>query len=132
VGRRRFLMRRALVGVVPDELLNRKPKAFFPQEPPKSISTEWANLVEAGQNIVSGSLGIINPNRFWEALQKALHKERVSIGSVRRTLTLESWLGHLMVHNVLSTSEITPRLDYSSLVETEQLQTSTQAKSSAS
>ena len=35
VGQRRSLMKRALVGIVPDELLNRKRKASFHQEPNK-------------------------------------------------------------------------------------------------
>ena len=35
VGQRRSLMKRALVGIVPDEILNRKKKETVPQESPK-------------------------------------------------------------------------------------------------
>src|SRR5262249_39833386 len=111
VGRRRFLMRRALVGIVPEELLNRKPKAFFPGGQSKVLLPEWANLAtaDAVQDMVSGSLEIIDSSRFWHALQKGVDKEGVSTASVMRTLTLEAWLRHLVGHNVLTTPNLAPR-----------------------
>jgi asparagine synthase (glutamine-hydrolysing) len=101
VGQRRSLMKRSLVNIVPDELLSRKRKAFVRQEPEKDSSTEWPSLAETGRQIVGSSVGIIDPNRFWEALQKARRNEEVPIDSLRKTLTLESWLRHLTVQEVL-------------------------------
>src|SRR5213075_2882466 len=56
---RRSLMRRALVGIVPDEILNRKTKAFVARAPMKTVSRDWAKLMEMTQNMVIGSLGIV-------------------------------------------------------------------------
>ncbi len=113
VGKRRFLMKRALVGIVPDEVLNRRRKAFVAQEPKKDSATEWPSLAELGQHLVGSSVGIINPNRLLEALQKAARNEEVPIGALRNTLTLESWLRHLAIHGALTTSMPTKRADYS-------------------
>jgi asparagine synthase (glutamine-hydrolysing) len=104
VGQRRALMKRALVGIVPKELLNRRRLAFVPQQPMKNISTEWLTLTALGQHMVSSSMGIIDASRFGEALQKAWYDQGVSLESLVRTLTLESWLHHLRVRGVLMNS----------------------------
>jgi len=106
VCQRRSLMNRALIGIVPDELLNRRRKAFVPQEPreqgaKKETCAEWPRLMESGERILSSSMGIVEPNRFWETLQKARRNEDVPIDSLKRTLMLESWLHHLTTKQVL-------------------------------
>jgi asparagine synthase (glutamine-hydrolysing) len=103
VGQRRSLMRRALVGIVPDELLNRKQKSFFP-ETKKKNSREWPSLVDVRGHTVGTSIGIIDPDRFSEALQKAHRSEEVHLDELKRTLTLESWLRHLTSLGVLQNS----------------------------
>jgi len=115
VGQRRSLMKRALVGIVPDEVLNRKKEETVPQEPPKGTSAEWPSLAEIGWRMVGSSLGIIDPDQFWEALQKAQRNEEVRVESLKRTLTLESWLGHLAIHGVLASSTSTTRAESFSL-----------------
>ncbi len=108
VGERRSLMRRALVGVVPQELLNRK-RRRIPSEDrsqssvAESAPSEWPSWAEMGQHLVSGRLGIIDPNGFLKALEKAQRHELVFIINFRRTLLLESWLRHLIVQGVLTT-----------------------------
>ena len=99
VGQRRFLMKRALVGIVPGELLERKRK---PLPPPKDCSTQWPSSSEIGQHVISGSIGIIEPNRLLEELHKARCNEEVSIDNLRRTLTLEAWLRHLTMQGILT------------------------------
>jgi len=91
-GQRRSLMRRALIGIVPDELLNRKRKAYVARAPMAAISAEWARLVEISQQMVSSSLEIVETKRFWEALQKARHGREVPIVALMRTWTFEAWL----------------------------------------
>jgi asparagine synthase (glutamine-hydrolysing) len=102
VGRRRYLMRRALVGIVPDELLNRRDKAFVPPDPKKDSSNEWAGLMGAGQQIVSNRFGIIDSDRFWEAIERPQRNDDVSVRILMRTLMLESWLRHLILQRVLT------------------------------
>ena len=74
---RRSLMRRALVGIVPDEILNRKTKAFVTRSPMVAISNDWAHFAEMTQNMLSSSLGIVDPERISEALQKVRRGEEV-------------------------------------------------------
>jgi asparagine synthase (glutamine-hydrolysing) len=107
VGQRRSLMKRALVGIVPNELLNRRRKVFVPPEPKTNSSTEWPRLVEIGQHVRGGSIGIVDRNRFAEALQKARHDEDALIGSLKRVVTLESWLRHLTIQGILTDSTVT-------------------------
>ena len=110
VGQRRSLMKRALVNIIPTELLKRRRKAFLPQ--PRS--SEWPNPTTIGQQIVSGAIGIIDPNLFLEALQEADGMQDVPIDSLKKTLTLESWLRHLTTQGVLRNSISTQMLGESS------------------
>jgi asparagine synthase (glutamine-hydrolysing) len=130
VGQRRSLMRRALVGIVPEELLNRKQKALFAQSPPKNLWAERSKFAGIDQHLVSRSMGIIDPNRLCEALEKARRNEEVPIGSLKRTLILESWLRHLSIQGVLTKSVSTKRQERS--LEAGEPQAPTQPKSLAS
>lgn len=92
---RRSLMRRALVGIVPDEILNRKTKAFVARSPRLAISNDWARFAEIPQNMLSNLLGIVDTELISEALQNARQGSEVPIVTLMRTLSLEGWLNHL-------------------------------------
>ena len=100
-GQRRSLMRRALVGIVPDQLLNRKRKAYAARGPMIAISTEWAALVEIGQQMVSGSLEIVDPENFLKVLQRAQHGKEIRTVTLMRTLGMEFWLRGIRNQKVL-------------------------------
>lgn len=91
-GERRSLIRRALVGIVPNELLNRRRKAFVARGPRLAIAAEWDGLAQISQDMISASLGIVDPSAFQEALERARSGERMSIVPVLRTIEIESWL----------------------------------------
>jgi len=131
LGQRRSLMKRALVGIVPDELLHRRRKTFVPPEHKKDSSMEWPSLAETGRYIIGSSVGIINSDRFSEALQKACNED-VPIESLRRTLTLEFWLRHLAIHGVLTSSVSAKREEISSSPGAMELREPTRPKSLAS
>jgi asparagine synthase (glutamine-hydrolysing) len=95
------MMRRALVGIVPDELLNRKRKRFVPREETRSLSTEWADLFEGHQHILGCSIGILDAIGFRKALEKESCDKEVWSGKLERALVLESWLRHLRKERVL-------------------------------
>jgi len=99
-GRRRSLMRRALVGIVPDEVLNRRRKAFAARAPLVAISTEWASLVRVSERMVGEALGIVDGKSFSEALRKARYGGEGPIGALIRTLDLEFWLRDLQNCNL--------------------------------
>jgi asparagine synthase (glutamine-hydrolysing) len=99
---RRSLMRRALVGMVPDEILNRKGKAFVARSPLVAISTGWAHFVEITQNMLSSSLGIVDSERLYAALQKARRGEEVPIVTLMRTIQIEGWLKDLRALGIVN------------------------------
>lgn len=109
VGQRRFLMKRALVAIVPDEILSRKKKETVAQESSKNVTTErtsieWPSPLEIGQHMISSCLGIVDRDRFETALKKARVTREAPTKSLKTTLTLESWFRHLTVQGVLRTS----------------------------
>jgi asparagine synthase (glutamine-hydrolysing) len=132
VGQRRSLMRRALVGIVPDELLKIRNKTAVPQDPPKDKTAEWTTGVEIGQHMVSNSMGIVDPSRFCEAMRKARRNEGVPIERLMRTLMIEFWLRHLAIKGVLGKSVFAQRRNCSSISETEGVHAPVQPNSSAS
>jgi asparagine synthase (glutamine-hydrolysing) len=100
-GERRSLIRRALVGIVPDELLNRKRKAFVARSPRLAIAAEWDSLVEISRNMISASLGVVDSSVFRLALERARSGERMSIVPVLRTIEIESWLRNVHARKTL-------------------------------
>lgn len=94
-GQRRSLMRRALAGIVPDEVLNRKRKAYVARAPLAAISADWAHFIDLSRHMASSSLGIVKSEKFLEALQQARHGQETPIITVMRTLGMESWLKSL-------------------------------------
>ena len=106
-GQKRFLMRRALTEIVPDEVLNRKRRVFIPPESEKDRLVEKLGLVDIGQHMVSGSLGLIDPSRFAAALQNITRKEDASVRMLTRTLKLEAWLRHLAGYEILAAPKTT-------------------------
>ena len=99
---RRSLMRRALVGIVPDEILNRKRKAFVVRSPMVSISNESAHFAEMTQNMLSSSLEIVDPERISEALRRVWQGQEVPMIALRRTLSVEGWLKNLRALGIIN------------------------------
>jgi asparagine synthase (glutamine-hydrolysing) len=114
VGQHRSLMRRALIGVVPEEVRNRTPKGIPPQESSNAVSTELVERCDPGNNILGSSLGIIDSSRFSEALQNVRQTDKALMRMLTRTLKLESWLRHLAGYKILATPKIVESRDYSS------------------
>jgi asparagine synthase (glutamine-hydrolysing) len=99
---RRSLLRRALVGIVPDEILNRKSKAFVARAPLVAISRGWGQWVEITQQMVSGSVGIVAPERILDVLQSARRGEEVPILPLMRTKAIEGWLRNLRASGMVT------------------------------
>ncbi len=131
IGQRRSLMKRALINIVPDELLNRKRRPFVPPQPTKDPSAELPVLVDIGQHTTNSFIGIVDVNRFLEALQRARFAGEVPTSILNRTLMLESWLRHLANQGVLTNSDSTKRRGTSLPRDARRLDASTQPKSLA-
>jgi len=100
-GQRRSLMRRALIGIVPDELLNRKRKAFVSLGPRAGIAAELPHLLELGQHLLISSLGIADSTIFVEAMLRIRQGADVPVVTIMRTLGIEIWLRNLTTMHVL-------------------------------
>ena len=91
-GQRRSLMRRALVGIVPEEILDRKRKAFVSRRPIAALSEHGLRSPGGGESMVSASLGIIDEQRFRETLERVKQDLDVPAVNLIRTFEIEQWL----------------------------------------
>ena len=105
-SQRRSLMRRALIGIVPEDILNRKRKAYVARAPLAAISQEWAGLIEMTQNMTSSLFGVVEARGLSEALQKARHGTVVPTVTLLRTVEIEKWLRKVLSQRVLLTTEV--------------------------
>jgi asparagine synthase (glutamine-hydrolysing) len=91
-GQRRSLMRRALVSIVPDELLNRKRKAYVARAPLAALSKELPQLKELAQDMVCSSIGIVDSTIYLKCLEQLCSGRELSIAPILRTIAVEAWL----------------------------------------
>jgi asparagine synthase (glutamine-hydrolysing) len=95
-GMRRSLMRRALAGLVPDEILNRKRKAFVARAPHLALLENWHTIAANRIPTAGGRLGIVNDSAFTNAIESAREGREIPIVTLMRTLELETWLRSLL------------------------------------
>jgi asparagine synthase (glutamine-hydrolysing) len=89
-------MRRALVHIVPGELLDRKRKAFASRRPLVAISKNWDLLLKLTEDMVTASAGIVDSKELLRALYDARSGRAVPFLAITRTLCLELWLRSLV------------------------------------
>jgi len=94
-GQRRSLLRRALAEIVPDELLNRKRKAFVSRGVRAAISDELADPSTFCNSLIVFRLEIVDRDKFEFALRSVRHSSEVPVIALTRTLLVESWLRNL-------------------------------------
>lgn len=92
---RRSLMRRAMAGIVPAELLNRRRKAFVARTPRFAIAAQYESLMEASSTWTSAKLGIVDATSFCKELERVRWGQDVPIVSLMRTMQVEFWLREL-------------------------------------
>jgi len=101
-GQRRSLLRRALTQIVPDEVLNRRRKAYVCREPFSLISSEWATFSEISRNMISAAIGIVEPSEFLDALVRVRRGQPVRMAQLMHTFAIEIWLRNLRRHGLLA------------------------------
>jgi asparagine synthase (glutamine-hydrolysing) len=94
-GQRRSLMRRALVGIVPEAVFARRRKAFVARGPLAAIAGAWPDLLALTQHMVTESMGIIDSRFFARTLQDVLAGQEIAIVPLMRTIAVEYWLRNL-------------------------------------
>jgi asparagine synthase (glutamine-hydrolysing) len=107
-GQRRSLMRRALIGIVPNEVLDRKRKAYVARTPMAAFSAQYASLVEIGQRTVISTLDIANSRVLCKALQMASEGREDRIVQLIRTIEVEAWLQKMAARKVFRVTVLNP------------------------
>jgi asparagine synthase (glutamine-hydrolysing) len=107
---RRSLMRRALAGIVPDRVLNRKRKAFVERSTRLAVADEWPILAEITEHLLLEKMGIVDAVAFRDALQAARDGTEVALGLLKRTLAVEYWLRQLKNWNEVGETNLVETL----------------------
>lgn len=94
-NQRRSLMRRALVDIVPTEILNRRRKAFIARAPLISLHANLPHLLYGTKSMTSSVVGIVEAEAFRACLDGAASGKDLPIVPAWRTLLIEAWLTHL-------------------------------------
>jgi len=108
-GQRRSLMRRALTGIVPPEILNRTRKAYVARGPATAISTQWADVVDLTHQMASSSFGIVNAKEFAAALENVRCGREIPLIPLLRAISMETWLRNMVREGRLQTGPDQPK-----------------------
>jgi len=101
-GERRSLMRRALVGIVPQEILSRRTKQFAARTPILALEKISSQLHEEFHSPISLHRGYIDPQIFLAKLDEAKEGGKIHLTRMMRTISLEFWLRALAARNLLA------------------------------
>jgi asparagine synthase (glutamine-hydrolysing) len=92
-GRRRSLMRRALTGIVPEKILERKRKAYCSRGPMVALARAIAAKRESGLRSMAVDLHLVDPGRLDRAFEDVVTGRGVDhIGALMRVLSFDSWM----------------------------------------
>jgi len=100
-GQRRSLMRRALVNIVPEEILSRRTKQFTTRTPVVALENNWQELLDAFDSSLCSRLGYIDEVHFLNSLQAARSGKSVHLIRLLKTIALEFWLRELASRHLL-------------------------------
>ena len=100
-GYRRSLMRRALAGIVPAEILERRRKAYASRGPRVAISRERERLSCLSHTMKSAQLGMVDEDVFRDTLIAVQNSDQIPLASLGRVIVLEAWLRLLASQGVL-------------------------------
>jgi asparagine synthase (glutamine-hydrolysing) len=108
-GERRSLMRRALVGILPPEILSRRTKARAGRCHVVTLEKRWNTVESLLREPLISRLGYVNRDRFCSALLEAKNGHLPpAFLSLLRALSLEVWLRDVVSRGVLAIETATP------------------------
>lgn len=92
-GERRSLMRRALAGTVPAEVLARRTKATSARRPLRALDNDWSRLESLFESpLATVRLGYFDESKFREAFTDAKNGKAPQLVRLLRALSLELWM----------------------------------------
>ena len=107
-GERRSLLRRALRGIVPNEILDRKRKAYVVRSPMAAIATRWKVLASTRKEMLSSAFGFIDQSEFLKAIEHLHQQQDPPLVFLLRTLAFESWLRDVEARGVVNAPHGSP------------------------
>jgi asparagine synthetase B (glutamine-hydrolysing) len=110
-GERRSLMRRALKGLVPDEILSRKTKGTVSRRPLLAIANDWNQLGDILDDSVMAQHGFVDQHKLRDALLAAKGGDAPQLLRLLSTISLELWLRDMARRGLLSLSDSTRAKD---------------------
>jgi asparagine synthase (glutamine-hydrolysing) len=108
LGERRSLMRRALKGLVPDEILSRRTKGTAARRPLLAVANDWKELDRLFDYSFAAQWGYINESKFRNTLLAAKNGDSPQLLRLLRTLSLEFWLRGVVSHGVIRLPQVRP------------------------
>jgi asparagine synthase (glutamine-hydrolysing) len=103
-GERRSLMRRSLVGVVPQEILSRRTKQYAARTEIIMLERNWEALQKLFESPLSATLGFIDRLSFSRGLGDAVHGRRIPMLRLIKVISLELWLRDLLSRGLVDAS----------------------------
>jgi asparagine synthase (glutamine-hydrolysing) len=100
-GQRRSLLRRALAGVVPDEILSRRRKAYVSRFVTSPLRP-WISSIESGEPFLSHLLGFVDAGALCEILNVVIRDQKIPNVILLRIFCLELWLRSIGTRNILA------------------------------
>jgi asparagine synthase (glutamine-hydrolysing) len=101
-GERRSLMRRALINIVPSEILQRKRKAFVIRRFLTMYAEALPELRHQFSSALSQRLHYVDSETLLQTLTASIHGKQVNAVQLNRTIALENWLRALSSHRRIS------------------------------
>jgi len=108
-GERRSLMRRALRGIVPQEILSRRTKQLGARTPIVAMGNILEELQMAFDSALSWRLGYVNGAQFITAVRAARIGKETPIVPMLKTISLEFWLRDLASRGLFDSTAISRR-----------------------
>ena len=102
-GQRRSLMRRALMGLVPAEILWRKTKAFVNRSVLVAFENSWQELEGLFDAPLSATMGYVDSECLLDNLRAAKNGDTSYMMYLLTALSLEIWLRSVVSHHVVRT-----------------------------
>jgi asparagine synthase (glutamine-hydrolysing) len=107
-GERRSLLRRALRGIVPNEILDRKRKAYVVRSPMAAIAARWKFLAATRKEMLSSAFGFIDQLKFMKAIEHLHQQQDPPLVFLLRTLAFEFWLRDVESRGVVNAPQGSP------------------------
>jgi asparagine synthase (glutamine-hydrolysing) len=109
VTERRSLMRRSLIGIVPNAILSRRTKQVGLRTPIRMLADHVEDLEFAFMSPLASRLGFVDRDSFTKAMHEAIRGKHVHIVRLMKIVSLELWLQDLVSRALVDIPKMSPQ-----------------------